>query len=545
MAVLCSRCKGVKPEDQPISCVAFEGGPCSPCKERAAIRQQIKWLEEEITKLKAKYNTVGTTMNAVHDPFIHKLPPEIGSRILCLSLPTLNNGMRDAKAIHGLWSIKREWAAPLKLGFVCRKWRQLAWATPNLWTTLYIGITSSTTCSIAELLPDFLHEWLGRSGVLPLTVYFVHDNDYSDSSYDEFPAELITRTRALEVATGLVDILNLHCGRWRNLYLNANADIFKRFSSSIAPKQLDGLELAAPIVRKFPFPTLEFMMESELNPTHLKLTDFPLTSLNVRWGSITHATLTGLSDDGLDFLRQASSLEYYCADMYELPEISVQNPILHPRLRSLELSTFHFEPHYILDLINLPSLEEWTQNMNGIRLPVAAMLSFLERSGCRIKTLNLDKIRPPSEDLDTLLQEIPSLERIRLCYHSLYSKDGVMDDILKRIFSSVPGSNVSVDSVEDGTAESFLPHLQFIEGKLDSVGTPFSWSYIPKLYRRGHRRSLMLRGFARKFDMSEKTALQLLHLVDEGVALQVIDLAKPGDSDFLENFRNSKHKGKR
>ena len=130
MAVLCSRCTEgvealVEAEDQPITCaVKLEGGPCSPCSERAAIQHEIKQLEEEIARLKAKQKSLRTTTNEIHDPFICKLPPEIGSYILCLSLPTLTTGEHDAKNIHGLDSVV--WAPPLKLGSVCRKWRQLA-----------------------------------------------------------------------------------------------------------------------------------------------------------------------------------------------------------------------------------------------------------------------------------------------------------------------------------------------------------------------------------------------------------------------------------
>jgi hypothetical protein len=92
--MLCSRCGGAETEEQPINCVVLECGPCSPCKERAAIHLQIKRLEEEITKLKAKQKTLGTTMNAIHDPFIHKFPPEISSRILYLSLSVLEDHPR-------------------------------------------------------------------------------------------------------------------------------------------------------------------------------------------------------------------------------------------------------------------------------------------------------------------------------------------------------------------------------------------------------------------------------------------------------------------
>jgi len=171
MAVLCSRCIGAKAEDQPITCAVLKGGPCSPCKERMAIQHQIKWLEKEIKRLNAKQKSLRTTMNAIHDPFIHKLPPEIGSYILCLCLSMLTTGEHDLKTIHGPDPIM--WTAPLKLGSVCHKWHQLAWATPDLWTTLSIGIDSSMMHSISELLSGLLHEWLGRSGVLRLTTFFL------------------------------------------------------------------------------------------------------------------------------------------------------------------------------------------------------------------------------------------------------------------------------------------------------------------------------------------------------------------------------------
>ena len=56
------------------TCVLVEGSPCPPCKERAVIRHQIKQLEEGIMKLKVKDNTLGTRINAFHDPFTQNFP---------------------------------------------------------------------------------------------------------------------------------------------------------------------------------------------------------------------------------------------------------------------------------------------------------------------------------------------------------------------------------------------------------------------------------------------------------------------------------------
>jgi hypothetical protein len=499
----------------------------------ATIQHRIKQLEEEITKLRAKQKTLRTTMNAIHDPFLHKLPPEISSRILHLSLPTLEYHPKATHTRPG----SAVWAAPLKLGSVCRKWRQLAWATPDLWTTLSIAIDigSSMMPFVVESLPGLLREWLGRSGMLPLTIYFFH-HDWNSSSENDLPNDIRThRTEAFEVITGLaIAILRLHSGRWQNLHLTASSDVFKRFSGFTKPKQLVRLELTATTVRNLLLPMPEFMLESELNLTHLKLINFPFTSINVRWDNITHATLFELpTDEGLDFLRRASSLEYYCVSMSERRDIGFTNPIFHPRLHSLNLSTPYLGE--VLQKVSLPSLEEWTQNMGVQGLPMAAMLSFLKRSGCRIRVLNLDNIRPPYEGLNTLLQTIPSLERIRLSYFSLYYGPGaVMDGILTRIFYSMPGESIP---------ESFLPHLRFIECKMDPpcAGAPFSWGFIPKLYRDGHRRSLTLRAFIHKSDITDQTAVQLLQLADEGVDLQIID--KVTGDDFLEIFRKMSAQG--
>ncbi|KIM39201.1 hypothetical protein M413DRAFT_447164 [Hebeloma cylindrosporum] len=471
----------------------------------AAIRHQIKQLEEEITNLEAKHNALTTTRNASHDPFIHKFPPEIGSHIFRLSLPKAITEYQVPEK-HGRWSaVTAQWSAPLKLGSVCRSWRQ---------------IDPSMTDAMAEALPGLLREWLDRSGALPLAIYVFQESD------PPFHASINTSTVALEIATGLViDILNVHSGRWRNLYLTAGANICRRIFSSTKPERLVSLELSA--LSRDPIP-----MESELTPTHVKLNNFPWTSINVRWDNITHATLSNhvTIAEGLGLLRRAHVLEYYCISIYEPDNFEVIEPILHPRLRSLILSTSNLKK--ILDAIKLPSLEEWSHNG---QLPVAAMLSFLKRSGCRIKVFNLDNIETPDEGLHNLLQEIPSLERIRLSFRSAFEAQVVMDDLLTQIFYSLPDS----DNISGGDRahdhESFLPHLQLIECRAKNFSAPFSWSYTPELYRDGHRRSLTLKTLARHSDMTDETALELLQLADEGADIQIRDMTMGGD--FLENFR--------
>jgi hypothetical protein len=265
---LCSRCRGFDAEDLPVACTVLEGGPCSACEERSDIRSQIKRLEEEIIKLKEKHYALGTTMNAIHDPFIHKLPPEIGSHILRLCLPTLDFGLPHP------WPQPEEVTGALRLGAVCRKWRQLAWATPNLWEMLYLDTGPWTTNSLASSLPGLIEAWLARSGVLPLAIFFL-----------DYPSR---RSEIKFVIPRIVEIINLHSGRWRNLFLNVDADILELFSGSKHPSQLFRLELA---VQGRSLPTQTFVMGCKAFPTHLMLANFHRRR-SLLAGTISHVQLS-------------------------------------------------------------------------------------------------------------------------------------------------------------------------------------------------------------------------------------------------------------
>jgi hypothetical protein len=510
---LCSRCKGV---DLPVACTVLKRGPCSACKERSDIRNQIKRLEEEIIKLKEKHQALGTTMNAIHDPFIHKLPPEIGSHIFYLCIPTSH--------IAVIKSNYNKEALPqaLRLRAVCRKWRELAWATPNLWETLLIRVMRpSASHTLVRSLPGLISEWLDRSGVLPLTILFFQfdregfDNDKEKEEYDE----AISR---------IIEVMNLHSGRWRNLYLDTDedADIIERLSGSMHPTQLLRLELVVYGERS---PTQNFMMKSTGKPfpTHLTLHNFSPTSIDIGWDNITHATLSSLNaNECVEVLRRAPAVDHLNASGFisrsDDPPVNDNALTVHPRIRSLDLSD---ETAKFLNMIKTPALEEWTHFPKD-RLPVDAMVSLITRSGCCLKILNLKHISARSQDLPTLFRAMPSLERLQITSRTR-NVNNVMDDILVQIFRSPPDkSAIPVDPNHD----TLLPRLRFLECK-----TRFSWDRVPQLYRQGHRHSLTLKSPTNRSQTSDETAMELLKLVDEGAKFVISDSVKGGD--FLANLR--------
>ena len=499
---LCSRCRGFDAEDPPFICTVSEGGPCSACKEGADIRGQIKRLEEEIIKLKEKHHALRATMNSIHDPFIHTFPPEISSYILRLCLPTLDFGKFHA------WPKRNEVNGALRLGAVCRKWRELAWMTPNLWEMLYLYIGPSTTNSLAKLLPGLVEAWLGRSGVLPLSISFT--NDDSERPEIEFAIPRI------------IEVINLHAGRWRTLLLNVSSHIPELFSGSTHPSQLVQLQLAIGSRRSR---IQQFVMKSKPFPTHLKLRDFSPTLVDIGWDNITHATLCALSsNECLEVLRRAPNLEYcYASEIIEHshgPTVDPDTPIiLHSRLRIL-LTAYGVTK--FLNAINVPALEEWKHHADGDPSPITTMASLLTRSGCCLKMLDLYLSAPSDRDnLPILLQAIPSLECLQLKFRP-------NDDIFDRIFR-LPADG-SIIPLADASRKTFLPCLQFM-----GCTEPFSWDRVPQLYRQGHRRSLTLKSPINRSLISDKSAMELLELVDEGAKFQIIDTSESGD--FLENFR--------
>jgi len=530
MTLLCWHCRKsrVEDEDQTINCVALEGGPCFPCREREAIREKIEQLEEEIIKLKEKHRALGGKANEVHDPFIHKFPPEIGSHIFRLCFPTL-----DFEDFH-LWDKAAAFTGVLRLGAVCQKWRQLAWATPSLWDTIYLDFPTWMKVPLVQWLPGLLREWLSRSGMRPLTIFFRYSgcpdeiDDYPP--YDEFSDESTVFSLG-SAAESVIEIMNLHSGQWRNLHLDVGPYVPRGFCGSMQPNQLRSLELGLDS-SSGGSDTPKFVMKSKPFPTQLKLIRFSPTSIDIGWDKITRAILCNLyGDECLEVLRRIPALEYCFASPWS-EATGEFGTTIHPHLRSLVTSS---RGTTFLDAINVPSLKKWNHNTEGAPLPVAAMLSLLQRSGCCLKRLNLQNILAPPDNLSDLFQAMPSLERLQLSFRSVRNADGVMDDILARIFNS-PSSNSTIPS-EDAGREYFLPYLQFM-GCFTSCGTAlFSWIHIPQLYRQGHRRSLTLKSAAEESHISDEIALQLLTLIDEGVDLQILDRTTKGGGDFLENFR--------
>ena len=104
-------------------------------------------------------------MNAIHDPFNFKFPPEIASLIFSLSM-----GDEDYEPDR---SKLRKLPTQFLLGSVSRRWRQVARSTPQLWSTISFTLVKEKTNTLPPL--RFINDWLQLSGSLPLNLWIIED----------------------------------------------------------------------------------------------------------------------------------------------------------------------------------------------------------------------------------------------------------------------------------------------------------------------------------------------------------------------------------
>ena len=210
--VLCTGCQGPVSEKRgrAVHCNILGGKGCLACKEDIALEQKIQELQERHLMLR-------TNMNASHDPFILKLPPEIASYIFLLSM-----GEWDTCEIPSEGNCL---PMPFLLGAICSGWRQLARSTPALWTRL--AFTLSRASKVMRALPDLIADWLQRSGGLPLTLGVSSCTIYSDPPRDRH--------------VSVIDALNQHSGRWSQVEFKLPPNYVSHLCGSSPPKYLRNL----------------------------------------------------------------------------------------------------------------------------------------------------------------------------------------------------------------------------------------------------------------------------------------------------------------
>ncbi|KAJ6499002.1 hypothetical protein C8R45DRAFT_980661 [Mycena sanguinolenta] len=188
---------------------------------------------------------------------------------------------------------------PLLLCQICQFWRAVALATPRLWASIHIVVSSSSR--LPRLVED-VNAWLDRSGIVPLDISL----GFSIVTYP-FSPELKPLFSALTAVSR----------RWRNIQLavTSYADL-----ASLSPEDvpllesiaLENISIRSRVVTESPQNLLRFLGTNTLRSVRLSAACIMGNQLNL--ASLTHLNILdyfdGLSsDDALAILRKCPLLE--------------------------------------------------------------------------------------------------------------------------------------------------------------------------------------------------------------------------------------------
>ena len=137
---------------------------CNRCgdavEEGGDPKDELAELVAFLELLRLKRYVLKRKINQFHSPVVRQLPPDVTSTIFEFCLPDFTD--------HPLTPyIKENLSLPLSLGAICSYWRDIAWSTPILWSTLVVCDPSKHN---SHVVTGLAREWLTRSGQLPLSI---------------------------------------------------------------------------------------------------------------------------------------------------------------------------------------------------------------------------------------------------------------------------------------------------------------------------------------------------------------------------------------
>jgi hypothetical protein len=136
----------------------------NPLKELARLKAEISQTQALLHDLQRSYSRSKTRVDAhlaLLSP-MRSVPPEILQSIFIMTLPSDRNAVMHASE------------TPVLLGRVCRGWRKIAYATPELWASIHLVAPpvdfSESAISPGDIRLMAMEEWLARSAVCPLSI---------------------------------------------------------------------------------------------------------------------------------------------------------------------------------------------------------------------------------------------------------------------------------------------------------------------------------------------------------------------------------------
>ena len=411
---------------------------CSRCgdaiEEECDPRDELDELDNLLDRLTRKRYDLKRKINQLC-PIVRKLPPDIMSIIFEFCIPYFADN-------HTFAYTKDDTTIPLSLGAICRYWRDIAWSTPRLWSSLLVCVPYDDS----RMAIGLAQEWLSRSGQLPLTI------------------RIISLSESGDAILPLANIVNQYSARWSKLDLSISDYSFHHFHP---------IDNHAPMLKSIRFSCPGDAMTLDFQPLtcpRLEKATLSFFPRGIEFDNLTHLTIDSMSIfDSLLILRMTPRL-VFCEISGFSQEERDPNPgaIVLPSLKSLRLPIIGFEEDF-LNLNNLitPHLEEF-------RLPtyfdpsMEIISSFVRRSACSLRSLTMifSAYQPYFQGFMSLLQSMPSLDTLSLISITTTWGNNIITDeeceprnILQLAAKVLSSQSTSPQQDQ----QRFLPNLKILE----------------------------------------------------------------------------------
>ena len=336
-------------------------------------------LEQRRRFLLRKFNELSPTA---------RIPLDILIEIFQIACKPVYDGYRSKQAV-----------TPLFIGSICRLWRDIAWSTPLLWSTIFLDISREHHDTQIELLRN----WLLNARSAPLRIKLTMEDKHIS---------------VLNAFVTIVGILVTRSDQWLTfescLPLPECHSIFKNVNFAM----LTSVLLHCPSSYSSPIVPEMFLTAPKLFDITLRGYAF---SVVLPWEQLRHLR-TGRSsvDRCLKILQQSPNLqECHFGGVYLSHGVfsGAIGPLEYTHLTQLKLLNVKFDKigcMSLFDSMTLPSLSNlYIQNYRTISLPLSSITSLFLRSACNLERLS---IRSSFDDKDLIkcLNTIPSLTYLYL-----------------------------------------------------------------------------------------------------------------------------------
>ena len=413
---------------------------CSRCGFRDAVDEgcdpedELAELDALLERLRLKRYDLKRKINRFHSPIIRQLPPDVTSTIFEYCLPDFAANPFFTMALGNL-------SYPLSLGAICSYWRDIAWSTPSLWSSLVIRDRNKRD---PHIIAGVAQEWLARSGQLPLSIRIL--------------------TFYNETVSALAVIINRYSTRWSHLDLSMPSDCYQHFLA---------IDNHAPTLKFIRFDVHSSADAMDLNfqltcprLERASLRNFRVNRFNIQWDNLTHLTLRFMSIiDSFLILRMTPRLVFckVTGDDIEYIRQNIGAPIILTSLGSLHLLTNLAED--FLNTIIAPRLEELSLPDFYYNPSMEVITSFLRRSACSLRSFSMAFLNfpPHFERFTNFFRSINALSIISETETKNYASPEDYDlwNILQFVAKVLSSQSTSLQ-------QGLLPNLKILEytGKL-------------------------------------------------------------------------------